>query len=436
VGACSVDGDATLDVVAGDSTATTVTDDGQAFAIDVSNCEDPDAATAPIVGAVKIGNTHPQSGGPAVLFAPFGDGMRAYIDYYNSVSDGINGVPIELISKDDQYAPDITKAAVDELIFDDGVHVIAGMVGLANGAAVRAELNALCIPQMWSASGSTMWGNIEEYPWSSGLLVPFVIEVDTFLEYAAARHPAGGTLGLFYVTSEGGMVYRDAVHARAAHYGFEIIAEETVDAADSGAPIRQMTSLVAANPDVIASFPLGTGCIAFMNELGNARSMNPGFDPMVYLTGTCASAVTYNAVTNGGNDGVLTATMFKDVADSELQRTDADIAAYLEEFAATGSAGDPAGIAASGWVAAEATVKTIEAAAATGTLSRESIANAVRNVDFRPSLVRDGLDFRMNATDGYAAEGVQLVSWSAADAGFVDVGEARNFDGLLGINAD
>jgi branched-chain amino acid transport system substrate-binding protein len=418
-----------------EDTATTAAaeEDGEAFAIDVSECEDPDAATAPIEGAVKIGNSYPQSGGPAVLFAPFGDGMKAYIDYYNAEKGGINGEPIELISKDDQYMADLTKTAVDGLVFDDEVHIIAGVIGSANNAVIQADLNAQCIPQMWAATGSTLWGNIDEYPWTSGLLVPYAIEVETFLQYAAEQFPDGGTLGFFYVNNEFGQEYKNAVDARAAEYGFEVVAEETIDATDSGAPSGQMTNLVAANPDAIIAVPLGAGCISFMTELGNAQAANADFDPLVYLTGTCASTVFYNAVTNGGNDGVFTASQFKDVANEELQTSDADIAEYLEAFAASGSAADPSGLAAAGWVAGEATVKAIEDALATGTLSRETIANAVRNIDFRPSLIRDGLNFRMNASDAYAAEGATLIQWSVADAGFVDVGEPVTFDGFLGV---
>ena len=94
---------------------------GEAFAVDTSACDDPDAATAPIEGTIKIGTSIPLSGGPAVLFAPFGAGMQAYIDYYNTEIGGVNGQQLELVIKDDQYTADLTKPNVDELIFDDEV---------------------------------------------------------------------------------------------------------------------------------------------------------------------------------------------------------------------------------------------------------------------------------------------------------------------------
>ena len=99
---------------------------GAAFAVDVSVCDDPDAATAPIEGSITIGTSIPLSGGPAVLFAPFADGQQAYIDYYNAEFGGVNGQELELVVKDDQYTADLTVANVDELVFDDEVDVIAG----------------------------------------------------------------------------------------------------------------------------------------------------------------------------------------------------------------------------------------------------------------------------------------------------------------------
>src|SRR5690606_17256523 len=134
-------------------------------------------------GPIKIGTSYPQSGGPAVLFAPAGEGIQAYLDDYNAEHGGINGQPIELISKDDQYAADQTKNNVDSLVFDDEVHLLSGIIGTANNAAVQADLNAMCIPQLWALTGSTMWGAVNDFPYTSGVLVPYAIEVEAFFTY-------------------------------------------------------------------------------------------------------------------------------------------------------------------------------------------------------------------------------------------------------------
>ena len=55
----------------------------------------------------------------------------------------------------------------------------------------------------------------------------------------------------------------------------------------------------------------------------------------------------------------------------------------------------------------------------------------MRNVDYKASLLRDGLNFKMGADDGYIAEGTQLTQWDGT--GFVDVGEVVDLEGCLGV---
>jgi ABC-type branched-subunit amino acid transport system substrate-binding protein len=193
-----------------------------------------------------------------------------------------------------------------------------------------------------------------------------------------------------------------------------------------------MTNLVAADPDVILAVPLGAQCIAFMTELGNAQAANPDFDPLVYQTATCANPVFFGAVSNGGNDGVYTSSNLIDVNNAANLENPA-VVEYLEAFASTGSDADPGGIAVAGWLAMEVAVKAIQDAADAGNLSREGIINAARNIDYKPGLLREGLNFQMDATDGYIAEGTQIQYWDAANSVFLDVGEVLDFEDFLGV---
>ena len=157
----------------------------KAFAVDTSRpARTPMRRPHRSRATIKIGTSIPLSGGPAVLFAPFGAGVQAYIDYYNTEFGGVNGQPLELIIKDDQYTADLTKANVDELIFDDQVALLGGIIGSANNLAVQADTTAQCIPQLYAATGAPNWGDVENNPWTSGLLVPYEIEAEV---WAAVR---------------------------------------------------------------------------------------------------------------------------------------------------------------------------------------------------------------------------------------------------------
>ncbi len=406
---------------------------GAAFVVDPEACDDPDAATAPIDGSLKIGTSLPLSGGPAVLFAPLAAGQQAYIDYFNAEFGGIDGQPIELVVKDDQYQADLTVANVDELIFDDEVDMLSGIVGTPNNLAIRESTNAQCIPQLAAATGAPDWGDIENYPFTTGLLVPYEIEVRVFGDYVLEQFGEGATVGLIYVNNEFGQAYVSLMEAYAEENGLEIVAQETIDAADSGAPSGQMTNLVQAAPDAILAVPLGAQCIAFMQELGNAQAANAGFDPAVYQTATCSDSLFFNAASNGGADGVFTTLNITD-PNNPLYADDEGLQTYLAAMAASApDANALSTIAIAGWLSMEVAVQAAVDAAEAGDLSRVGIMNAARNVNYAPSLTLDGLSSIMNAEDGYTSEGTQLVQWSDADKYLVPVGEVSNYEGSLGV---
>ncbi len=406
---------------------------GATFAVDTSTCDDADAAMAPIEGPLKIGSSVPLSGQAAAVFAPLGGSQQAYISYYNDEFGGIGGDPIELSVKDDQYQADITKTNVDELVFDVGVNMLSGIVGTPNNLAVRDDLNAQCIPQLNALSGAPEWGDIDNYPWTSGLLVPYELESRIWGEYVASQLGEGATIGLFYANNEFGQAYASAIKDVAAENGLKIVAEETIDPADSGAPSGQMTNLVQAAPDAILSVPLGTQCIAFMTELGNAQAANPGFDPLTYLTATCSDSIFFTVANNGGADGVFTSSNVKDPANPAVA-SDEGMKTYLDAMAKYApDANAKSQIAIAGWLTMEFAVKAAQEAFDAGDYSRAGIINAARNVDYSPGLLLDGLTAKMNADDAYISEGTQLVQWSDASASLVPVGDVNNYEGTTGV---
>ena len=236
---------------------------------------------------------------------------------------------------------------------------------------------------------------------------------------------------LFTVNNEFGAAYVEAFTKSAEAHGIEIVAEESIEAADSGAPSGQMTNIVAAAPDAILAVPLGAQCIAFMTELGNAKAANPDFNPDTYLTATCANKIFFGAVSNGGSTGVYTSSNLKDVNNPDVVAADEEASKYMAAFEAAAPDADPGGIGAAGWLAMELTVQAIQEASDAGNLSREGIINAVRNIDYKASLLRDGLNFKMGPDDGYIAEGTQLTQWDGT--GFVDVGSVVDLEGSLGV---
>jgi ABC-type branched-subunit amino acid transport system substrate-binding protein len=395
--------------------------EGEAWAVDTSECIDEEAANAPIEGTLKIGSVMPLSGGvAAIAFAPVKSGMETYIKYANE-NNLVPGVTLELSVADDQYNKDLTPGEVDKLL-DAGVHIFSGIIGSPNNAAVRDTLNEECVPQLMALTGSPAWGEVADYPWTTGALVPYPVEAKVYAAQLQEQFPDGATVALFTVNNEFGQIYVEAFKEVAGEYGIEIVEEQTIEATDEAPPTAQVNEIAAQAPDAIMAVPLGAQCPTFLSEVAKAKAANSGWDPQIYLTNTCSSALILGAAGDAAN-GIYTSSNLKDVNDPEVQQ-DPKVAEYIEYMTANGY-GDIVTTGAAGWGTAEVTVAILaQAAASPEGLTRASIINAARNFEYVGSLARDGVVARMNGeADPFLNESLQVIQYDAATKTFTDIGE-------------
>lgn len=418
-------------VATGETTVETVADTtpvtepaAEGWTVDTDNCVDPDAANAPIEGTVKIGSAMPLTGGSAsAAFAPVKDGFEAYIKYANE--QGLLGdVTIEVSIEDDQYNAELTPGAVAKLL-DAGVNLFSSIVGSPQNLAVRDTLNDNCVPQLAALTGSPAWGEVADYPWTTGALVSYAVESAVYAAQIAELYPEGAKVALFHVNNEFGEYYVDAFKDLADEFGIEIVGEETIESTDSNPPTAQITNIAALKPDVIMAVPLGAQCISFLGEVANAKAANPGWTPATFLTNTCALPLILGASGQAAN-GLYTSSNLIDVADP----ANADIPQIAEYLAYMDGLGkkEIASTANVGWTAAEVTVAIlIQAQASPEGLTQASIINAARNFNFTPSLVVPGVEFTMNGEDDpFLAQSLIVRQYAVAADGsgtFTDIGE-------------
>ena len=402
--------------------ATTVAEPS-GWTVSTDHCADPDEANAPIEGTVKLGSVMPLSGGAAAAaFAPVKQGLDAYIAYANQ-NQLLPGYTIELSVQDDQYNKDLTPGAVSGLI-DSGVHAFAGIIGTPNNLAVRDTLNEECIPQLNNLTGAREWGDdIDSYPWTTGGLIPYFVESKAYLNQMQEDHPDGAKVALFTVASDFGDQYLEAFKDGAADAGLEIVSEQTIEPTDSNPPTSQVGAIAAEQPDIIMAVPLGAQCGQFTTEVVNAKAQNPGWEPQVYLTNTCASSLIL-ALAGDSANGIFTSASagILDVGNPAV--VDANPAAKTyADFMTAGNYGDYT-TAAAGWVIGEATVQILkQAAESEAGLTRASIIEAARNLNFSPELVRDGVTYTMNGDeDTYMVTDVQVVQYDATAKIFNNIG--------------
>ena len=414
----------------GASTDTTAEGGGEGgFAVDTADC--PDDATAPIEGTVRIGTTMPLSGGAAAAaFAPVAAGIRAYVDYANE-QELVPGVTLEITVEDDQFNPSLTTPAVEGLIDETQVNLFTGMIGTANNLAVRDLLNEECYPQLFTNTGAPVWGDVENFPWTIGGLAPYNTEVAIYTADMQEQFPDGATAAVFHVNSEFGLSYANAFEPLAEEAGFEIQTTQTVENADNNPPASQVAAIAEGQPDIILAVPLGAQCPAFLSELANAKAANEGWEPRVYITNTCASTLLLS-IAGANADGIITSTAVKD-ANDPANDSDPAVSEYRADIDATGRdfGGDYA-TAYAGWVAGELTVEVLRLASESDEgLTRASILNAARTLEYTPSLAREGVTFTLNgADDPYMVESLQVVQYDADTTSYEEIGDVvTEFEG-------
>src|SRR6185295_16825231 len=115
---------------------------------------------------IKIGHTNPYSGN-ASAYGTIGKVIDAYFKMINE-QGGINGRKINFISYDDGYAPPKTVEMVRKLVEEDKVLFVYQTLGTPSNTAIHKYLNGKKVPQLFVATGASIWGSPKEFPWTMG----------------------------------------------------------------------------------------------------------------------------------------------------------------------------------------------------------------------------------------------------------------------------
>jgi branched-chain amino acid transport system substrate-binding protein len=147
------------------------------------------ALAAPSDNEIRIGNTVPYTG-PASAYGVIGKVMGAYFEKINA-EGGVRGRRINFISYDDAYNPTRTMEMTRKLVEEDNVLFILASLGTNTSQAVHPYLNAKKIPQLFVASGASMWDQPRDFPWTMGFLPSYQTEAHIYSHYIMENHPRG-----------------------------------------------------------------------------------------------------------------------------------------------------------------------------------------------------------------------------------------------------
>jgi ABC-type branched-subunit amino acid transport system substrate-binding protein/TRAP-type uncharacterized transport system substrate-binding protein len=154
---------------------------------------------------IRIGNTMPYSG-PASAYGIIGKTIAAVFDKVNAAG-GINGRRVKFISYDDGYNPQKTVELTKKLVEEDKVLFIFAGLGTPTSAATRPYLNSNKVPQLFVASGASMWDQPQDFPWTFGFQPSYQTEAHIYAQYLLEKHASGGKIAILYQDDDFGKDY-------------------------------------------------------------------------------------------------------------------------------------------------------------------------------------------------------------------------------------
>ena len=154
---------------------------------------------------IRIGNTMPYSG-PASAYGTIGKTIAAFFSKVNA-EGGINGRKINFITYDDGYNPQKTLELTKKLVEEDKALFIFAGLGTPTSAATRPYLNNNKVPQLFVASGASMWDQPRDFPWTFGFQPGYQTEAHIYAQYILEMHPNGGKIAILYQDDDFGKDY-------------------------------------------------------------------------------------------------------------------------------------------------------------------------------------------------------------------------------------
>lgn len=374
--------------------------------IDLSKC--PTDITKPLSGTVKIGGTLALTGPVAPALAPLLVGEKAAVDDLNATS----GLPVKfsLTVKDDQFAPDKTAVAAQELMQSDKVDFMSGTVGTANVAAVEPLAQKYCVPLIPGNAGGASVDNPKKYPFTTLWGSPSYVDVKGWFQYLQEKFPNGAKVALMTANTDSGLNYLAAANDLSKGTKFQIVSKTTLDATDTNAPSSQVTTMKASGANVLlASVSPGPQCASLVNEVAQH-----GWKPDAFLITNSCSTLALMKPAGAAAQGVMTNLWLNDpssasaASDAGLQKILAAIKKYQPGQPINGST-------VSGYSVMQVFFKAAQQAAQSNLgLSRLGILYAAWHMTFQTAAWVPGLVYSMDfPNDVVNLEAEQLSSFDA-----------------------
>ena len=348
---------------------------------------------------VKIGNTMPYSG-PLSAYGTIG---RAEAAYFKKINDegGVNGRKLVFVTYDDGYLPPKTVEQVRRLVEQDEVLLLFNPLGTPTNLAVRKYLTGKKVPQLFVATGATLFGDPQNFPYTMGWQPTYQTEGRIYARYILQTRPTA-KIGILYQNDDAGRDYLKGLQEGLGSHASQIVKEQTYEVTDPTVD-QQIVNLHGSDIDVLfleASPKQATQGIRKVAELG--------WKPPLFIVpsiSTSVKAVLEPAGFDAAKD-IVSSVYIKD-ADDPQWASDAGMnawRAWMAKYYPEGNVHD--GFNVYGYSVGQTLVQVLKQCG--DDLARENIMKQAASLDMTVPMLLPGIRIHTGPADFYPLKQMRL----------------------------
>ena len=180
--------------------------------------------------SIKLGGSYPLSG-PASAYRSIEQGAQAHFKYVNA-NGGVDGRKIEFVTLDDAYEPPKAVQNARRLVQEEEVLALFNTLGTANNVAIWDYTNKEEVPQLFVATGASLWGaDVDAHPWTTGWQPDYVTESQVYADYLEQEKP-NAKVAVLYQNDAFGEDLLNGFKEATEGTNIEVVAEESYEVTD------------------------------------------------------------------------------------------------------------------------------------------------------------------------------------------------------------
>jgi branched-chain amino acid transport system substrate-binding protein len=363
--------------------------------------DDEEGSTDPGItdDTIKLGGSYPLSG-PASAYRSIEQGAQANVKYVNA-NGGVDGRKIEFVTLDDAYEPPKAVQNARRLVQEEEVFALFNTLGTANNVAIWDYTNKEEVPQLFVATGASLWGaDVDAHPWTTGWQPDYVTESQVYADYLEQEKP-NAKVAVLYQNDAFGEDLLNGFKKATEGTNIEVVAEESYEVTDPTVS-SQMSKLASSDADTflnITTPKFGAQAIVAADKLG--------WKVLHIINNVSASKLL--VLEPAGLDksqGLISTAYFKDPASPEWENDDSmmEFKDALAEHEPRANPEDPNTVY--GWAAASTMVEALKGMEEP---TRQALMDSARSLDIEVPILLPGIDVKMAADDGYPIEAMQII---------------------------